>query len=123
MKIIFNNGTELEYTFALESKEFYKNAQRECIAFKCDSTTISLDALNAILSNEANLETITLIGEVDGKEVREILSNYVIKMELTLKPEIIEAETSEKAAVYAEVINFKLGARTYIEQQLHKLGL
>jgi len=95
MKIIFNNGTELEYTFALESKEFYKNAQRECIAFKCDSTTISLDALNAILSNEANLETITLIGEVDGKEVREILSNYVIKMELTLKPEIIEAETSD----------------------------
>lgn len=123
MKIIFNNGTELEYTFALKSNEFYNNAKRECIAVKCDSATVSLDALNTILSDEANLETITLVGEADGQEIREILSNYVIKMELALKPEIVEAETSESEAVYAEVINFKLGARTYIEQQLHNLGL
>lgn len=48
---------------------------------------------------------------------------YVLKLECGVKNLLVQPETPEAAAVYADRLVFKLGRRTYIEEALHKLGL
>ncbi len=48
---------------------------------------------------------------------------YVLKLSCGITSVITQPETPDTPAVYEEQIVFKVGKRTYIEEQLHKLGL
>lgn len=120
-------NTEIEYLSAVETEEFYNGSSRRTLTLTCAPDAASLDALNALLTEE-HLASISLTndgsGEEDGaQEVTNIYDGYVLKLFCGIRNELVQAETPDSAAVYADRLVIKLGRRTYIEEQLHRLGL
>jgi len=129
MIIKFNNGTNFEYLNALETEEYYNGSSRRTLTFECAVGVISVDMLNAILSNEANTASIVLTGDPvmqeDGTTTapQNIYDGYVLKIKCGIENKLVQLETPETPAVYEDRLVFKLGKRTYIEQALKNLGL
>lgn len=122
-------NTEIEYLSALETEEFFNGSSRRTLTITCAPDTISIDALNALLTEE-NLASVTLVNtsagtDEEGNEltVTNVYDGYVLKLSCGIRNELVQSETPDSAAVYADRLVFKLGKRTYIEEQLHKLGL
>lgn len=121
LKIQFSNtNTEVEYLSALETEEFFNGSSRRTLTVTCAPDAISIDALNALLTEE-NLASITLYSEESG--ISNVYDGYVLKLSCGIKSELVQSETPNSASVYEDRLVFKLGKRTYIEEQLHKLGL
>ena len=135
MNIKFLNGTNFNYLNAVETEEYYNGASRRTLTFEAEPGVIGVDALNAVLSDEANTKSITLTGDEvaildeqgnpTGKYTRavNIYDGYVLKCKCGIENKLVQVETTETAAVYADRIIFKLAKRTYIEEQLKNLGL
>lgn len=119
LKIKINN-TEIEYLNALETEEFYNGASRRTLTVTCEANAASVDALNALLT-EQNLHSFTMAN--DELDVSNVYEGYVLKLECGIRQEKITEETPETPALYADRLVFKLGRRTYIEEKLHQLGL
>ena len=120
-------NTEIEYLSAVETEEFYNGSSRRTLTLTCAPDAASLDALNALLTEE-HLASISLTNDGSGEEggaqaVTNIYDGYVLKLFCGIRNELVQAETPDSAAVYADRLVIKLGRRTYIEEQLHKLGL
>lgn len=111
---------EMEYLDAIETEEYYNGASRRTLTLTCAPDAISIDALNALLTEE-NLASITLYNEESG--ISNVYDGYVLKLSCGIKSELVQAETPDRAAVYEDRLVIKLGRRTYIEEQLHRLGL
>lgn len=121
MVIKFANGTNFEYLKALETEEYFNGASRRTLTFECKADAISIDELNAVLSSEANTQSIVLTNEEEN--TTSIDDGYVLKLRCGIESRLIQKETPETAAVYEDRLIFKLGKRTYIEEQLKNLGL
>lgn len=132
MNIIFANGTSLEYFDAINTFPYDGSVKRKGLLVKILNPTVSLDELNALLNDTANLETITLVndqfpvvdenGEPTGEftTITKVLDYYIIKNSISLEDLLIEAETSESPAVYAPMLSFELWQLTYNEIQQMK---
>ena len=112
-KIRFANGTEVPYLTAIETEEFWAGASRRTLSFGIDREAVGLDALDN-LCTEDNCKKLELINE--EADITNIYDGYVLKLQLGVK-RVAEGEG------YVERIGLKLGKRTFIEEQLHKLGL
>ena len=128
MKAVFENGAEVTYLDAIETEEFWGGSSRRTLTFTCAADAVSIDALNAILSDTANTETLALQGAVvtpEGKEqaVTNLYEGYTMKLSVGIDSVLVQPESPDSAAVYADRLVFKLGRPTFIEQQLAKLGL
>ena len=128
MRAIFGNGAEVAYLDAIETEEFWGGSSRRTLTFTCAADAVSIDALNAILSDTANTETLALQGAVvtpEGKEqaVTNLCEGYTMKLSVGIDSVLVQPESPDSAAVYADRLVFKLGRPTFIEQQLAKLGL
>ena len=135
MNIKFLNGTNFNYLNAVETEEYYNGASRRTLTFEAEVGVIGVDELNGILSDENNTKSITLTGaevavtDAEGNPTGEytravnIYDGYVLKCKCGIENKLVQAETPETAAVYADRIIFKLAKRTYIEEMLHRLGL
>lgn len=119
MNIEFLNGKIFEYLNAIETEEYFNGASRRTLTFECEVGVISVDELNTLLSDEANTATITLT----NGDVTNIYEGYVLKLKCGVENKLIQPETAETPAFYEDRLVFKLGKRTYIEEQLYKLGL
>lgn len=119
MNIKFNNGTNFEYLEAFETEEYYNGASRRTLTFEAEVGVIGVDELNTVLSKETNTQTI----ELSNNEITNIYDGYVLKLRCGIENKLIAAETPETPAIYEDRLVFKLGRRTYIEEQLHNLGL
>ena len=135
MNIKFLNGENLEYINAVEKEEYFNGANRRTLSVECAVGVISVDELNVLLSDEANTKSLTLTGDVveifDAKgnptgettHAVNIYDGYVLKAKCGIENRFIAAETPDSPALYEDRIVFKLGKRTYIEEQLKRLGL
>ena len=119
MNIKFLNGTNFEYLNAVETEDYFNGTNRRTLTFECETGIIGVDELNSVLNDEKNTQSIQL----SNGEVTNIYDGYVLKLKCGIENKIIAPETPESPAVYADRLVFKLGKRTYIEEQLHKLGL
>lgn len=111
---------EIEYLEAIETEEYYNGASRRTLTVTCTADAISLDELNALLCEE-NLASIKMKNTEENAE--NIYDGYVLKLNCGINAVLTQTETPETAAAHEDRIVFKLGKRTYIEEQLHKLGL
>ena len=128
MRVIFGNNAEVTYLDAIETEEFWGGSSRRTLKFTCAADAVSIDALNAILSDTANTETLALQGAVvtpEGKEqaVTNLYEGYTMKLSVGIDSVLVQPESPDSAAVYADRLVFTLGRPTFIEQQLAKLGL
>ena len=121
MNIKFLNGTEFEYIDAVETEEYFNGSNRRTITFECKADAISIDTLNSVLNDEDNTKSITL--ENAEENVTNIYDGYVLKLKCGVENREVKSETPDMPAVYADRLVFKLGKRTYIEEQLKKLGV
>lgn len=119
MNIKFLNGTNFEYLNALETEEYWGGSSRRTLTIECEPGVISVDTLNDILSNENNVADITLSNEV--MQAENVYSGYVLKLKCGIEPKLMSAESPEAAAVYEDKLVFKLGKRTYNEEQYKNL--
>ena len=85
------------------------------ITFECDPTT-GVDEINAIVSDENNVATITLTGD-DG--IQSIHDGYILKLKVGLES---VPQYTEDGPQYAERLVFKLGKMTYIEQKIKQIS-
>lgn len=113
-------NTEIEYLTALETEEYFNGSSRRTLTVNCAPNAIGLDELNALLTEE-NLASIALFNDELG--VTNYHDGYVLKLECGIKATLVQPETPDTPAVYEDRLIFKIGKRTYIEDQLHKLGL
>lgn len=113
-------GTEIEYLDALETEEFYNGSKRRTMTVTCLPDAISVDTLNALLT-EDNLASVIMADTETGAV--NIYDGYALKLACGIQSKLVQEETPDTAAVYDDRLIFKLGKRTYIEEQLHKLGL
>ena len=147
MNIKFANGTNFEYINALETEEYFNGANRRTLTFECEVGVIGVNELNTLLNDEKNTAAITLTSNgvpvfktnpednsvvIDEKgtpivdhyeSTTNIYDGYVLKLKCGIENKLNSAETPEAQAVYADRLVFKLGKRTYIEEQLKRLGL
>lgn len=135
MNIKFLNGTNFEYLNCVETEEYYNGASRRTLTFEAEVGIIGVDELNSILSDENNTKSITLTGDEvaildeNGNPTCEttravnIYDGYVLKCRCGVENKLVQAETPETPAVYADRLVFKLAKRTYVEEMLHRLGL
>ena len=135
MRAIFGNGTEVTYLDAIETEEFWGGSSRRTLTFTCAPDTVSIDALNTILSDTANTQTLTLVGAIAAQEeqngktiateipVTNIYENYTLKLSVGIDRVLVQPESPDSAAVYADKLVFKLGRPTYLEQQMAALGI
>ena len=111
---------EFEYLNALETEAQYNGASRRVLAVTCMPDAISVDALNAMLT-EKNLASITMTNTDTGAV--NIYEGYVLKLACGVSAVLTQPETPDTPAVYKDRLIFKVGKRTYIEKKLHELGL
>ena len=134
MVIKFANEKEINYLFAEEKEEYYNGSNRHTLTFEVDPAEITLAELNEVLSNAENVKTIELTsdplpqydaaGNITGYATEKAIHDgYVIKMNVGVENKLITEETPDAPAEYAERIYFKIGRRTYIEEQLAALGI
>lgn len=121
MVIKFANGRAISYVEAFENEEYFNGSNRRVLTMHLDKNEISVDELNTILSDESNTAEITLTNEEMG--VSNVYDGYVLKLKVGVENIFTNRETPDAPAVYEDRIVFKLGKRTYIEEQLKKLGL
>lgn len=111
LKIRFADKTEVAYLNAVETEEYFNGASRRTLTFDIARDAVGLDAMDNLCTEE-NCARIELVGE----DITNIYEGYVLKLQLGVK-RVAEGEG------YVERIGLKLGKRTFIEEQLHKLGL
>ena len=117
----FTNNKTLPYLQAIETEEYYNGASRRSLSFECEKDAMGLDVLNNLLSTEANVQSIKLTNS--DTDTENIYTGYVLKAEIGIKNRLIAPETESAPAQYADRLCFKLCKRTYIEDQLARLGL
>ncbi len=73
---------------------------------------------------EINIEQEVITDEIERYETSQnIYNGYILKLKCGVESVMTESESSETPAKYEDKIIFKLGKRTYVEEQLNKLGL
>ena len=115
------NQTTVTYLNAIETEEFYNGSSRRTLTFECAPDAASVDALNVLISAEANVADVTLTN--DDLDVSNVYSDYVLKLKVGIEPKLVASDTPDAPAVYEDRLIIKLGKRTYIEQRLHELEI
>ena len=120
LKIKFNGGEDLPYLSALETEEYWNGSSRRTLTFQLARDAADLEELDG-LCTEQNLAQLELTNDDMG--VTNVYEGYVLKLKVGVEPVLAAAETPDTPATYEDRIVLKLGKRTYIEQQLHNLGV
>lgn len=134
MIVKFANEKEINYLFAEEKEEYYNGNNRRTLTFEVDPAEIGLAELNEVLNNAENIKTIELTsdplpqydeaGNITGYATEKAIHDgYVLKLNVGIENKKVAEETPDAPAEYAERIYFKIGRRTYIEEQLAALGV
>lgn len=124
MKLILNNGMELNPILVTGGERHVNGAPRDTLTFVFPEET-SLDELHAIFT-EANCESIKLIDEKlndNGEtEVEEYIhTGYVIRAELSRTPVMVAPATDDHEEITENRVTVSMALRTYAEKQLASL--
>ncbi len=116
MKIILNNGTELEPILVTGGLRRIQGADRDTLSFVFPASA-GLETLDAAFT-PCNCESITI---VDDEEAQYVHSGYTIRRELSKAAVEVTPATAEAEAVYEDRITVAMAQRTYAETQLAQL--
>ena len=115
MKVILNNGVELEPIIVTGEKRHVQNARRDVLTFVFAET--GLDEIDGIFTTE-NCEKMIIVGD-DNSEA--IYKGYVVRAELTKEMVEVKGTTAEESAEYEARVKVSMAERTYAETQIANL--
>ena len=124
MKVILNNGTELDAIVVIGGKRQIQGASRDTLSFVFPAE-IGMDALDAEFTASA-CESITIVETVvnEDNSVTENAYNhkgYTIRAELKKETLEVSPATPDAAAVTEERITVAMSQRTYQETQIKNM--
>ena len=129
VKFADSKKTEIEYLSALETEEYFNGSSRRTLTFEMARDAANVETLDKLCSVENNVARLELIndaveikhedGTIETTTVTNIYDGYVLKLKVGVEPKLVNSETQ----AYEDRIVLKLGKRTYLEDQLHKLGV
>ena len=116
MKIILNNGTELNPILVMGAPRQIQGARRDTLSFVFPAE-VGMDALDVAFTADA-CESITTIGD-DGSEA--IHTAYTVRAELKKESIEVTPATSDGEAVYEDRITVSMSQRTYMETKMMEM--
>lgn len=118
MKVILNNGTELDAIVVNGSSRYFQGVNRDSIEFQLPKALpITFDELDALFSNPLNTSKIKIA--TDTAEY--IHDNYSLKVSIGLIPVVIQSATDTQEEVVEERYSVVMAQKTYKEIQMDSL--
>jgi hypothetical protein len=117
MKIIFNDGTEMECIQVNGAIRYIQGANRDTLEFVFTPELYTISEVDEAFSNANNLKKVTLQKE---NEIG-VHENYTIRTGLTLQPFVIVPETSTSPEVSEQRIFVTMAQKTYAEIKIDSL--
>ena len=116
-QIIFANGTTLDVAKIDGQSTYHQGAQRDSLEIQITKGTISFDDLDALTTDSAKTDRLTIITQDGDQQMQAVYDHYVIRSALALKPVEITPATADAAAVTEERLCVTLAQLTYAEVQ------
>lgn len=115
-QIIFANGTTLDVAKIDGQSTYHQGAQRDSLEIQITKGTISFDDLDALTTDSAKTDRLTIITQDGDQQMQAVYDHYVIRSALALKSVEIPA-TAETPAVTEDRLCVTLAQLTYAETQ------
>ena len=115
-QIIFANGTTLDVAKIDGQSTYHQGAQRDSLEIQITKGTISFDDLDALTTDSAKTDRLTIITQDGDQQMQAVYDHYVIRSALALKSVEIPA-TADTPAVTEERFCVTLAQLTYAEIQ------
>ncbi len=115
-QIIFANGTTLDVAKIDGQSTYHQGAQRDSLEIQITKGTISFDDLDALTTDSAKTDRLTIITQDGDQQMQAVYDHYVIRSALALKSVEIPA-TADTPAVTEERFCVTLAQLTYAEVQ------
>lgn len=118
MKVILNNGTELEAIVVNGSTRHFQGASRDSLEFQFAKTIPqTFEGLDTLFSNPLNTSKITLV----NGDASYIHDNYILKVSMGLIPVTIANATDTTAEVVEDRYTVVMAQKTYAEMEVEAL--
>lgn len=128
LKVKFADNREIECLYVNGSKQQYQGFNRDTLEFVFKFENISLDELNNIFNNQELTSTMYLItdtqlsnGEPSVQSFR--YDDYILKVSITMRPEVIQSESSDNPEITEDRVYVSMAQLTYIEKRLKILNI
>lgn len=122
MKVILNNGVELEAIQVNGQMRYFQGENRDSIEFQFTKTAVTFDQLDVLFSSQENTKRIMLTVTTtngDGQEVAEsyLHENYTLRASLSSGPVVITPSTGTELEVTEDRYSVVMAQKTYAELQ------
>lgn len=115
-QIIFKDGTAIDVAKIDGQSTYHQGAQRDSLEIQITKGTISFDALDALTTDSAKTDRLTIITQDGDQQMQAVYDHYVIRAALSLKSVEVPA-TADTPAVTEERFCVTLAQLTYAETQ------
>ena len=115
-QIIFKDGTAIDVAVINGNSIYHQGAQRDSLEIQITKGTISFDALDALTTDSAKTDRLTIITQDGDQQMQAVYDHYVIRSALALKSVEVPA-TADTPAVTEEGFCVTLAQLTYAEVQ------
>ncbi|MBE6834184.1 hypothetical protein [Faecalispora sporosphaeroides] len=115
-QIIFADGTALDVAKIDGQSIYHQGAQRDSLEIQITKGTISFDDLDALTTDSAKTDRLTIITQDGDQQMQAVYDHYVIRSALALKSVAVPA-TADTPAVTEERFCVTLAQLTYAETQ------
>lgn len=117
MKVILNNGTELEAIQVNGQSRYFQGANRDSLEFQFAKDAVTFEQLDMLFAEPENTKQITL---QQGEEIY-LHENYSMRVSMGLAPVVITPTTDTAPEVAEERYSVVMAQKTYVETQQQAL--
>lgn len=117
MKVILNNGTELEAIMVNGQNRYFQGANRDSLEFQFAKDVVTFEQLDTLFKEAENTCRITL---QQGEE-KYLQENYTLRVSMGLAPIVITPATGTEPEVTEERYSVTMAQKTYAELQQEAL--
>lgn len=116
-QIIFKDGTALDVAIIKGESIYHQGAQRDSLEIQIIKGTISFDDLDALTTDSAKTNRLTVLTQEADQQAQAIYDHYVIRSALMLKTVKVTPATGDASAVTEDRLCVTLAQLTYAEIQ------
>jgi hypothetical protein len=117
MKVILNNGTELEAILVNGQNLYFQGANRDSLEFQFAKTVVTFEKLDTLFTEPKNTKRIVL-QQGEGSYLHE---NYSLRVSMSLAPVVVTPATSTEPEVTEERYSVVMAQKSYVELQQEAL--
>lgn len=117
MKVILNNGTELDAIVVNGASRHFQGASRDTLEFQFAKTTATFDQLDTLFGEPENTKRM-MLQQGDKSYLHE---NYTLRVSMGLAPVTITPATDTEPEVTEERYSIVMAQKTYAELQQESL--